>query len=186
MESSGSLSSSETKSISQGDRFVSPPVEAHAILRRPGISVSPDYDHDRMMAVANLISIGGDLRKQNLLTARERFSPSAVRLIGDDCDWDRVDRGAFKFRCAQQVTYFIGNVDHGIKIGISLQPIERLSILQTGSPVELRILACVEGGREVERNYHSRFRDHRKHGEWFTPHPDILAEIERINGSAAA
>lgn len=190
MESSGSLSSFETKPEIAEFLNVSPPAEAHAILRRPGISVSPDYDHDRMMAVANLIGEKSGIRErreQHLAAARKQFSRSAVRLIGEELPWDAVGRGAVqKFRCDRQVTYFIGNVDHGIKIGISLQPIERLSILQTGSPVELRILACVEGGREVERDYHSRFRDHRKHGEWFTPHAEILAEIARINASVAA
>lgn len=33
--------------------------------------------------------------------------------------------------------------------------------------------------------YHLRFAAHRHgKGEWFSPHPDILAEIERLNGKA--
>lgn len=186
MESSGSLSSSTTKPENAGLCNVSLAEKSHGILRRPAVSVSPNYDHDRMMAVANVISIGGDLREQNLRSARERFSPSAVKLIGEDRDWDRVDRGAFKFRCPVQVTYFIGHAEHGIKIGVSLQPIERLAILQTGSPVPLRILACIEGGMDLEKGYHTRFREHRLHGEWFSPHPEILAEIDRINSEQAA
>ncbi len=138
--------------------------------------------------MANSISFGmgwQEERERDLREAEERFSPSAVRLIGIDRDWRSVDRGAFKFRCDQQITYFIGHVGHGIKIGISNSPIERLSILRTGSPVPLRILACAPGGREQERQYHAIFAAHRLHGEWFSPEPEILAEIDRLNGGAA-
>jgi len=31
-----------------------------------------------------------------------------------------------------------------------------------------------------ERAYHRQFAAHRLHGEWFAPHPDILAEIDRL------
>lgn len=31
-----------------------------------------------------------------------------------------------------------------------------------------------------ERAYHAMFKAHRLHGEWFEPHPDILAEIARL------
>lgn len=37
-----------------------------------------------------------------------------------------------------------------------------------------------------ERTYHNAFEPWRFCGEWFAPHPDILAEIERIGGSHAA
>ena len=38
---------------------------------------------------------------------------------------------------------------------------------------------------DVEKEYHPRFAEHRLHGEWFHPHPDILAEIDRLNRLAA-
>lgn len=157
---------------------------ADANLRRPTVSVSPVYGHDRMMAVANSISSGlgwEDAREQHLQSAIKQFSPSAVMLMGTDRPWDAIGRGAHKFRCEQQVAYFIGHVAHGIKIGISNSPLERLSMLQTGSPVPLRILACAQGGRDQERVYHHSFAEHRLHGEWFAPHPEILAEIARLN-----
>lgn len=75
--------------------------------------------------------------------------------------------------------YFIGG-DHGaIKIGRSVNVEVRLRTIQTHSPVPLRILATIEGGSR-ERLYHKIFAAHRLHGEWFAPHPDILAEIDRL------
>lgn len=140
-----------------------------------------------MMAVANSIVIfpgWKERREQELSEARERFSPSAVALIGEDHPWGSTNGPVQKFRCSEQVTYFIGCVDHGIKIGISNSPLERLAILQTGSPVAIRILACAPGGRQREREYHNTFAEHRKHGEWFRPAPEILAEIDRLNAKA--
>lgn len=189
MENSGSLSSSETKPGIRAFGDVSPSETSHGNLRRPAIGVSPDYDHEKMMAIANSIGAASSLsaiRSDYIREARDRFSASAVMLMGEGSPWHAVGRGAFKFRCEQQVTYFIGNVDHGIKIGISVQPLERLSILQTGSPVPLRILACTAGGLAVEREYHARFKEHRKHGEWFAPHAEILAEIERLNSEQSS
>lgn len=41
--------------------------------------------------------------------------------------------------------------------------------------------AATPGERKQERAYHKHFSEHRLHGEWFEPHPDIMAEIERLN-----
>ena len=56
--------------------------------------------------------------------------------------------------------YFIGGAQGPIKIGISVAPAKRLKGLQTGYPYRLRLLAV---------------------GEWFERHPDILAEIDRLD-----
>jgi hypothetical protein len=58
--------------------------------------------------------------------------------------------------------------------------------MQMGSPVRLSILALTTGARDVERSYHERFAAHRLHGEWFAPHPDILAEIDRLTTAPSA
>lgn len=76
--------------------------------------------------------------------------------------------------------YFIGGDEGPIKIGVSNDPQRRLKGLQTGYPYPLQILATIEGGAMLEIEYHERFAEHRLHGEWFAPHPDILAEIERL------
>jgi hypothetical protein len=95
--------------------------------------------------------------------------------------WESV--GEVKFNCpASHLIYFVGSDGGAIKIGFTQQPIKaRLKCIQNGSPVKLHVLATQNAPRERERVYHDRFRAHRLHGEWFTPHPDILAEIERLS-----
>lgn len=77
--------------------------------------------------------------------------------------------------------YFILAATGEIKIGMAVDVVQRLNSLQTSHPAKLEILATTSGGRKRERQYHERFAAHRLHGEWFEPHPDILAEIERLS-----
>lgn len=82
------------------------------------------------------------------------------------------------------VVYFIGDPAVAIKIGFSVDFPSRLRNIQSCSPIPLQTLATVHGGERVEAIYHAKFAAHRLHGEWFTPAPDILAEIERLNTGA--
>jgi Meiotically up-regulated gene 113 len=76
--------------------------------------------------------------------------------------------------------YFIGG-DHGaIKIGHTVNVADRLRTIQSHSPIPLKVLAVVKGSEPRESAYHHQFAEHRLHGEWFSRHPDILAEIERL------
>ncbi len=77
--------------------------------------------------------------------------------------------------------YFIGPADGPIKIGHTANLIVRLRNLRLANALPLFLLASVEGPTKLEREYHDRFAAHRLHGEWFAPHPDILAEIERLS-----
>jgi len=88
-----------------------------------------------------------------------------------------------KSRPADNV-YFIQANTGQIKIGIARDVKCRLARLRTMSPVSLSLLAQTDGGQPQEATYHARFAEHRLHGEWFSPHPDILAEIERLNDTA--
>lgn len=83
-------------------------------------------------------------------------------------------------RVTPGLVYFIGCQQHSVKIGFTTQLDIRLAALQNSSPVPLAVLAIVEAAPSLEREYHARFAAHRLHGEWFEPHPDILAEIERL------
>ena len=75
--------------------------------------------------------------------------------------------------------YFVAAACGSIKIGRTNNVVYRLMDLQCANPQKLELLAvAVDGSREAE--YHRRFAAHRLHGEWFTPHPDILAEIARL------
>lgn len=77
--------------------------------------------------------------------------------------------------------YFIQAVLGGpVKIGVSKNPVSRLTALQTGVPYQLRILATVyNGGMGGERQLHRMFSEYRLSGEWFTPAPAVLRTIRR-------
>lgn len=84
-------------------------------------------------------------------------------------------------RAKRKFVYFIGSPGGPIKIGFATNPPVRLQEIQVGSPVELTILCLAEGGSKLEKTYHAKFAQHRLIGEWFSPHPDILAEVNRLN-----
>lgn len=72
--------------------------------------------------------------------------------------------------------YFIQGEQGGpIKIGYTSGDARgRLGELQTGSPILLRLLSTVEGGRLEEARLHHRFGAVRLHGEWFRPVPALI------------
>lgn len=78
----------------------------------------------------------------------------------------------------QEFVYLIGPV-HGspvtlCKIGHAQDPWSRLALFQTGSPIELVILALAPGGRRVERRMHSALSLRRVRREWFDLGDDPL------------
>jgi hypothetical protein len=78
-------------------------------------------------------------------------------------------------------TYFArGLVTGRIKIGKSKHPWTRVSNLACSNNGEKAELICTLRGGHFERLYHSRFAEHHDGNEWFAPHPDIFAEIERL------
>lgn len=81
--------------------------------------------------------------------------------------------------------YFIGAEGGGIKIGVALDVAKRLKEIQAHCPLRLSVLATAPGDRTLEQAYHKRFAAHRMHGEWFTTHREILAEIERVKAHAS-
>ena len=74
--------------------------------------------------------------------------------------------------------------DGAIKIGISKNPEQRLSQLQTSNPKELRILYAwqVEDATMLERHLHFVFAEYRLSGEWFKPENEIMDKLEFLNG----
>lgn len=75
--------------------------------------------------------------------------------------------------------YFVQAHCGSIKIGRARDVGFRIKELQCANAHKLTLLAvAVDGGKEAE--YHRRFAEHRLLGEWFAPHPDILAEIDRL------
>lgn len=65
-----------------------------------------------------------------------------------------------------------------IKIGRSTAPLTRLATLQTGHSEQLRLLVTTTGGDELEKSLHQKLRSHRLRGEWFSPHAEVLAEVD--------
>jgi hypothetical protein len=68
-----------------------------------------------------------------------------------------------------------------IKVGCSHVVEERLQTFMNWSPFPLEILCQIDGGHEVERALHRRYRDARKHSEWFDPSPLMLSDISFLN-----
>jgi hypothetical protein len=82
--------------------------------------------------------------------------------------------------------YFVGPEGGPIKIGFASRLEFRLKDLRTMNAFPLIVHAVAQGSPRLERDYHKRFAEHRLHGEWFDPAPEILAEIDRINSEQAA
>lgn len=89
-------------------------------------------------------------------------------------------------KATNRFIYFVQAENGPIKIGVASNLEKRIGNLRGSSPVKLTLLFATHGGATAEANLHHRFREHRLHGEWFAPHPDILAEIERLKETANA
>lgn len=134
-----------------------------------------------------------DLRTQIAERRRNRYGAApATPSVVSDAEWYRIfhakSRGVkLKWRAepGDSYVYFIQSEQGPVKIGISAAVRKRLSTLQSAHPAKLHLRATICAGPSIERAYHRRFAAHRLHGEWFAPHPDILAEIERLKGMAA-
>ncbi len=80
------------------------------------------------------------------------------------------------FRTARW-TYFLQAGEVGpIKIGSTRNLTARLDALTNMSPVPLRLLGLIRGGK-AERLCHARFAAFRLHGKWFVPESPIIRFI---------
>jgi excisionase family DNA binding protein len=77
--------------------------------------------------------------------------------------------------------YFVEAGENGpIKIGHTDASVaSRISWLQTGSPVPLRLLASMPGDRDVEAKLHGKFVNTRIRGEWFERTETLMRIIRR-------
>lgn len=85
--------------------------------------------------------------------------------------------------CAEaSYTYFMwGRAYHLIKIGRSWDPWRRSQEMALLHSQGIELVATVRGDYEI--CYHALFSEHRVKGEWFSPAPEILAEIERLKAT---
>ncbi len=83
-------------------------------------------------------------------------------------------------------TYFArGKWTGRIKIGSSNDPWRRVGELIRSNNGEEAELLVVLRGDFFEMIYHREFERHLNGYEWFSPHSDILDEIERLKGLAS-
>jgi hypothetical protein len=75
----------------------------------------------------------------------------------------------------EKLVYFIQARDGGpVKIGIALDPLERMRYLQSANSFELNCLWLTPGDGRTERKLHHKFRDSHIRGEWFYPSDELL------------
>jgi hypothetical protein len=79
------------------------------------------------------------------------------------------------------VVYFVQSGQF-IKIGHSKKWPERLSVLQTGSPMGIEVLHVEVGPTSKERALHRRFGMYRYRGEWFHASAALFDFIESRKG----
>ncbi|MGH8243900.1 MAG: GIY-YIG nuclease family protein [Steroidobacteraceae bacterium] len=82
--------------------------------------------------------------------------------------------------------YFLGEAENGcspIKIGVTKDIARRKRTLQTGNPLELRLLGWIvaDDSFQLERQLHEHFESVRTRGEWFHIEPaDVLLLLTRV------
>jgi hypothetical protein len=67
-----------------------------------------------------------------------------------------------------------------IKFGFTTDLRSRFFALQSGHPEKLKLLADAPGSVEHERAILRACVEHRLSGEWFSPHPAVLAAVSAI------
>lgn len=108
------------------------------------------------------------------LTARGLL-PDPVTLAGNELRWNW---GEVKKRLAGRVYFIEGG--KFIKIGFTKALRKRLKALQKSSPVPLKVLCSIKGGRLREAAFHETFGHLRAHGEWFKAAPEIYEYIAAL------
>lgn len=75
--------------------------------------------------------------------------------------------------------YFIRSGE-AVKIGVSINVPLRTTVLATGSPWPVDLLAVMPGDRAAEKRLHRRFAHLRLKGEWFRAEPELLDFIATL------
>lgn len=94
----------------------------------------------------------------------------------------RGDFGSYGPRCV----YFIKPVGAlgPVKIGVSQTPQTRLATMQVCSPVDLELVALIEGGEDLERAFHAKFEAQHIRQEWFAASEDLTAVMQLVAAGA--
>jgi|GEM_PF-2445693 len=78
--------------------------------------------------------------------------------------------------------YFIQSGGDGgpVKIGVAVDPLRRLAMLQKGSANDLRLLAIISGDAVAEAELHTRFAHLRARGEWFSFSGELVDFVSKL------
>lgn len=85
-----------------------------------------------------------------------------------------------------KVVYFVQALSGLIKIGRTSDLKKRVESLATMSPVPISLVGYIEDIGDAERRLHEELARHRTHGEWFKPHREVVAAIQRELAEATA
>ena len=83
---------------------------------------------------------------------------------------------------SEEYIYFVQEEENNnIKIGVSVNPVQRLQELQTGNSNKLIMIGFIEGGADEENNIHREFAEERirENGEWFRPSERLTNYIKQ-------
>jgi hypothetical protein len=76
------------------------------------------------------------------------------------------------------VYFIVGEGCDLVKIGYSRNLVERLAVLQIGSPLKLSVLFSFRGSQKEEAILHRRFARYHSHNEWFRIEGELKEFIE--------
>lgn len=93
--------------------------------------------------------------------------------------WLVFDEKSVSIDKKKQVVYLLAEEDgEYIKIGTTLNIERRISDLQAYNPKKLNLVLLLDGGYELEKFLHNKFREYRHHREWFFYTDEIKAFVE--------
>jgi hypothetical protein len=130
---------------------------------------------------------GTNLVVPNFIEAQEASMSSAARQR--ECRERRRDqiRNGLRDDHRSPVVYFIQAENGGhVKIGRTDDLAKRLQGLSTGRPDALVVLGAIPGASEDERRIHEALAAYRDRGEWFLPHPAVMAAAKAAVTGAVA
>lgn len=90
-----------------------------------------------------------------------------------------------RFRDGVGCVYFVQPEGGGlVKIGFTGSLRRRFAELQKMCPSTLVLLVATPGTMELEAEFHDRFASARRHGEWFSPIPEIGRTVRGLQKAA--
>lgn len=125
-----------------------------------------------VLAIEGLVGFAPEDAAEDLVAAIEAVSPGLL----DETRSTFVIEPNF----ARDAGVYFVRAGDSVKIGTSTNIAARIRSLQTGCPVPLELLAVAKGGQAEEAEFHRRFAQLRKNGEWFRADGQLLRFIDHF------